>query len=214
MAAPGGEGDELEAGARPAGHDAYGVGRLLAFSDGVFAIAITLLVLSVPVPDVPAGPDLNARLGDALLRLAPNLGAFAFSFLLVGAQWMIHHRLLRGVRRSDRGLMWLNLLTLLGICLVPLATTLLVRYGDQPNGCIAYASLQVGISLSYMALRLYLANLAGRGRGASLLGLVQVAGFAASIPVAGLNVNAAYALWLGGFALARFMEGWTRRSAH
>ena len=206
------EGDEPVAGAQPAAYDAYGVGRLLAFSDGVFAIAITLLVLSVPVPSLPAGSDPSGRLAAELVRLAPNLGAFALSFVLVGVHWMVHHGLLREVRRADRGLMWLNVLTLLGICLVPLATTVLVRYGDLPSGCIAYAAVQVLISLCYTALRFYLAAQAGRGRRRALLSLVQLAGFAASIPVALLSVNAAYGLWMGGLVLARFIDGWTRAS--
>lgn len=210
MAAPRVEGDEPAK--QSAGeHDGYGVGRLLAFSDGVFAIAITLLVLTVPVPGLPrGGGDPNARLAAELVRLAPNLGAFVLSFVLIGAQWIIHHRLLREVRRTDSGLLWLNLLALLGICLVPLATSVLVRYGDLPIGCIAYAALQIGISLSYTALRYYLSAQSGQGRRQAVLGLVQLAGFAVSIPVAFLSVNAAYALWMGGFVVARLTDGWRR----
>ncbi len=96
---------------------------------------------------------------------------------------------------------------------MPFGPTVLVRYGDTAIGCIAYAALQVGISLSYTALRYYLAARAGSGRSQALLSLIQLAGFAISIPVALANVQAAYALWLGGFVVARLMDGWTRHSA-
>src|ERR1700730_2010910 len=118
-------------------HASYDVGRLLAFSDGVFAIAITLLVLGIPVPNVPPGPDQAARLAATLSGTAGNLEGFALSFVLVGAQWISHHRILRGVTFSTARLLWLNLLLLLGICLVPFATSLLVRYGDTTTGAIA-----------------------------------------------------------------------------
>jgi TMEM175 potassium channel family protein len=215
MAAPNVEGDEPIAAERGDDYDAYGVGRLLAFSDGVFAIAITLLVLSIPVPNLPPDtPDLNARLIAALRGLSGYLGGFALSFVLVGAHWMIHHRLLRRITHVERPLMWINLLILLGICLVPFATSLLVRYGETPAGAIVYAALQVGISLSYFALRTLLAEEGTGTRTSALLALVQVAGFAASIPVALVNVEVAYAFWLAGFFLARVIEGWagaTRR---
>src|SRR5215472_9480219 len=138
----------------------YDIGRLLAFTDGVFAIAITLLVLSIPVPNLPAAPDPSAQgalLATALAHLVPNLTGFVVSFILVGAQWIVHHRMLRQLDFCDGALLWLNLLILLGICLVPFGTGLLVRYGDTATGAIAYAGLQVGIGVSFLAMRLYLA---------------------------------------------------------
>jgi uncharacterized membrane protein len=208
MAAATVEGDEPAAERSAAAADAYGVGRLLAFSDGVFAIAITLLVLSIPVPDIPPhDPRANARLLDALLGLTPNLGGFALSFVLVGAHWMIHHRLFRQVTRIHRRLMWLNLLALLGICLVPFATTVLIRYGDTPTGAIAYASLQIAISLAYFALRVALAGQGAGSRASALLALVQLIGFVASIPLAlAGDVQVAYVLWVAGFAVARAVD--------
>jgi len=212
MAARTTEGDEPVARAT-AGRDGYGVGRLLAFSDGVFAIAITLLVLSIPIPDIdPAAPDLNQRLVDALRHLLPFLAGFGLSFVLVGAHWIIHHRTFRGIERADGRLLWLNLLVLLGICLVPFATSLLIRYGDAPVVTIAYAAVQVGISLAYFALRTYLAGLGGATHTSATLGLIQLSGFAISIPVALVSVKGAYVLWLSGIAVARVLDGWHRRS--
>src|SRR5258708_3986886 len=166
------EDDEPKAGSRPAAREGYDVGRLLAFSDGVFAIAITLLVLSIPVPEIPRGPDQSARLAAALFELRPQLLGFGLSFILVGAQWMAHHQMLRQLTFSDTRVLWLNLLILLGICLVPFATSLLVNYGDTAAGAIAYGSWQLLIGLSFMAMRTYLAVRGAAQRRSILLSLV------------------------------------------
>lgn len=105
--------------------DEYEIGRLLAFSDGVFAIAITLLVLGIPVPDLQ-NPS-NAVLTEALVRLLPNLFAFLLSFVLVGRYWSLHRQLLGALARGDRRVVALNLGLLLTICLVPFSSGLLTR---------------------------------------------------------------------------------------
>jgi uncharacterized membrane protein len=83
-------------------------GRLEAFSDGVFAIAITVLVLEIPVPRVDQG-----GLPDALLDQWPNYAAYAVSFAIVGIIWINHHAVFGYVERVDRGLLFLNLNLLL-----------------------------------------------------------------------------------------------------
>jgi uncharacterized membrane protein len=206
------EGDEPEVADHAAAPDGYDVGRLLAFSDGVFAIAITLLVLSIPVPNVSGSGAVEAgNLGAALVGLKTQLLGFGLSFVLVGGQWMAHHQLLRRLTFVDARVLWLNLLILLGICLVPFATSLLIRYGDSSTGTIAYASVQMLILLMFLTMRLYLAS---RGAGPSsspLVGVVSLAGFALSIPVALWHVTWAYYFWLGGFAVARLLETRFRR---
>ena len=120
------EDDELRAAAgRPT--NGYDLGRLLAFSDGVFAIAITLLVLNIPVPNLPAGTGPDEIRG-ALLALKPNLGGFVLSFFLVGTYWIGHHRLLLGANRLDGAGLWLNLFVLATVCLIPFSSGVLIRY--------------------------------------------------------------------------------------
>src|SRR5262245_35115433 len=97
-------------------HDQYEVGRLLALSDGVFAIAMTLLVLGIPVH--PLTDPSDTELQGALRNVLPDVGSFALSFLLVGTYWMAHRRLLKGVVRTDARLVWLNLFMLLLVCMV------------------------------------------------------------------------------------------------
>jgi uncharacterized membrane protein len=80
-------------------------GRLEAFSDGVFAIAITLLVLEIPVPQVEHG-----GLADALLDEWPAYAAYVVSFAIIGIIWINHHAVLGYVQSMDRGLLFLNLI--------------------------------------------------------------------------------------------------------
>jgi hypothetical protein len=95
-------------------------GRTEAFSDGVFAITITLLVLNLEVPEHPLGELLHA-----LLSQWPSYVAFSVSFLYVGIVWLNHHALFRLVRHSSLGLNWANLGVLFGTVLLPFPTAVL-----------------------------------------------------------------------------------------
>ncbi|MBV9690785.1 MAG: DUF1211 domain-containing protein [Ktedonobacteraceae bacterium] len=101
--------------------------RLEAFSDGVFAVAITLLVLDIRISTVdPSGKILdNLGLWSALLGQRSTLFAFVTSFLTVGIMWLNHHRVFKHVERTDTGLLLLNLLLLFLIVFVPVPTALL-----------------------------------------------------------------------------------------
>ena len=79
-------------------------GRLEAFSDGVFAIVITLLILDVRLP-----PGVHVSIG-ALWQLLPRLATFVLSFVVVGVYWVAHHNMMHFIERVDRSLLWLNLL--------------------------------------------------------------------------------------------------------
>jgi uncharacterized membrane protein len=107
--------------------------RLEAFSDGVFAIAITLLILEIKVP--PAG--VPGELGPALARLWPSYLAFIASFATIGVMWINHHRLFALIERNDEGLVALNLLLLLGVTWVPFPTALLAEHLLGPDQRIA-----------------------------------------------------------------------------
>src|SRR3954471_24131831 len=85
-----------------------GIERIAAFSDGVFAIAITLLVLNLKIPSLPADASSTA-LWSELLDDLPNLQAYVLSFLVIGLFWMTHHRVFTYIRRYDTTLVCLNL---------------------------------------------------------------------------------------------------------
>jgi uncharacterized membrane protein len=106
------------------------LGRIVAFSDGVMAVAITLLVLNVDVPRLPS--SRQDELGDKLFDLLPSLGAYALAFALVGGYWVNHHRFFESLRAFDDTLMALNLLFLALIALMPFSAELIDRYGEEP----------------------------------------------------------------------------------
>jgi uncharacterized membrane protein len=126
--------------------------RVLALSDGVFAIIIiTLLVLEVHVPELTQGQSLN----QALAEVRPSLVAFVVSFVLAGMYWVGHRDLFALIRRTDRGLVWLNILYLLPLCLLPFAAGLLGRYDTEPVALRIYGLVLVAIAGMRVAMWLY-----------------------------------------------------------
>jgi uncharacterized membrane protein len=127
------------------------VSRVEAFSDGVFAVAITLLVLQFAVPDVQSG-----KLLPELLRQWPLLVTYVASFLTVGVIWVNHHTIFSGIKQADRTLQFINLILLLFVVLVPYPTQLLARYlQSYPNGSVAaafYGIVMTGMGITFQAL--------------------------------------------------------------
>src|ERR1700710_2043054 len=99
------------------------VGRLEAFSDGVFAIVITLLILEIKVPKHAEGD-----LGHALAKQWPQYVAYLLSFLIVGIIWLNHHATFNLLARTDHGLQVLNLMLLLPVSVLPWPTAVLAEY--------------------------------------------------------------------------------------
>jgi len=124
------------------------VARIAAFSDGVFAIAITLLTLQLEIPK-------GGNLGQELMDLQRNFVAFVISFLVVGVYWVAHHRLFALVARYDMRLIWLNLLMLFFIVLQPFTTSVIAEHGDQPLAVIVYASTLAAAGFANAALAAY-----------------------------------------------------------
>jgi uncharacterized membrane protein len=129
--------------------DTNGTTRLETFSDGVFAIAATLLVLEFSVSAVPGG-----RLGHELLHLWPSYLAYATSFLTIGIIWINHHYCVETMARADRPLMFLNLLLLLTVAFLPFPTKLVAQYlqqaGERP-AVYAYDSTFLLMAIVYNA---------------------------------------------------------------
>jgi uncharacterized membrane protein len=116
--------------------------RLEAFSDGVFAIVITLLVLEIKVPHVPEN-----ELKQALIALLPKYFSFALSFIIIGVYWVSHHSMLHFIVKTDRVSLWLNMLVLFTICIIPFPTAII---GDYPNSFISI--LVYGVTLAAVNL--------------------------------------------------------------
>jgi uncharacterized membrane protein len=134
--------------------------RTEAFSDGVFAIAITLLALEVRVPSHEQA-EAAGGLFQALLNQWPSYFAFLTSFLTILIMWVNHHRLFRMFRRVDHIFLILNGLLLMGISLVPFTSALLAEYIDDAHdaqiGTMVYAGIFVLIALFFNAVWRYAA---------------------------------------------------------
>lgn len=118
--------------------------RIVNLSDGVFAIAITLLVLDIRAPDIPQGM-VSSQLPGALLSLWPKYLSYVLSFVGISAFWLIHHSIFRPIRSYDRILLYLNLMFLMVVAFLPFPTSLLGEYGDRQLPVAIYAAtLAVG----------------------------------------------------------------------
>jgi uncharacterized membrane protein len=106
--------------------------RLESFSDGVFAIVITLLILNV---HLERNQELTLQ---ALARLAPDIVAFVLSFVIVGVYWVSHHSMMHMIRVVDRRLLWLNLLVLLAVVFIPFPAWMLGQHLWNPIAAITY----------------------------------------------------------------------------
>ncbi|MER6126096.1 TMEM175 family protein [Streptomyces sp. NPDC001795] len=126
--------------------------RVEAFSDGVFAIAITLLILEIKVPKVGEHGDLWHALGAQW----PSYAAYVVSFLFIGIIWINHHQLLSYVARVDRTLMFLNLLVLMVVAVVPWPTAMLAEYLQEDEAshvaAAVYSLVMVAMALAFHAL--------------------------------------------------------------
>jgi len=132
--------------------------RLELFSDGVIAIAITLLVLDIKIPQAAPG-ELLHELGVHW----PAYVAYVLSFTVIGIMWVSHHSMFERIGHVDRGLLFTNLLLLLGIGFLPFPTSLLAEYTKQggENSHIAaaiYSATMALIGLAFLAIWTYLAR--------------------------------------------------------
>jgi uncharacterized membrane protein len=175
--------------------------RIVAFSDGVFAIAITLLVLNLEVPERIPGDDLTT----ALLEQWPDLMAYVISFAVIGRFWIVHHRFFSSVVGFDGRLLWLNLFYLGWIALFPFSAQVLGDHGGDAGAIVLYSVNLSGITLVGLlmfrdAQRDGLARIPpqemqeGQRRAATVAAV-----FLASIPVALIDPHVAPFLWLALF---------------
>lgn len=184
--------------------DERDLGRIVAFSDGVMAVAITLLVLNLEVPQVK--PD---ELNDALVDLIPSLGAYVLAFALVGRFWAIHHNLFEKLRGFDRMLMALNLLFLALIVLIPFAANLYDEYTDEPLAAAVLGAILGLAALDNWAMTRHVLQrdfIRETHRGetepfGSPVGLSFTIAFLLSVPAAFVSVHLAEALWISTLVL-------------
>ena len=131
--------------------------RIVFFSDAVFAIAITILVLDIRVPDIPEG-RVAAELPAQILTLGPKYLSYVISFLVLAVYWQAHHRVFKHIRGYDGTLVWLNFLFLMAVAFLPFPTSLLGEYSGQQVSVVIYAANAAGASLLLSAISWYAAK--------------------------------------------------------
>jgi uncharacterized membrane protein len=192
------------------------LGRIGAFTDGVMAVAITLLVLNLEVPTLASGESL----ADALFDLLPSLGAYLLAFALVGRFWVLHHNLFERLHGFDPPLMTLNLAFLALIALLPFSTDLYDVYTDEGlaaavlGGTLGLAAL-AHWEMNQYALRHGFVRAEHRAETESgrPIGLGLAAVFLLSVPAAFLTVHLAEAMWISTVLLRYPLRRLGRRTS-
>jgi uncharacterized membrane protein len=128
--------------------------RIVALTDGVFAIVMTLLVLEISIPEI-AQSSLHTELPGRLLALWPKLLSYIISFIILGIFWYLHHIAFHYIKRSDNGLVWLNILFLMFIALIPFSTALFGSYGTEQLALIIYAMNIILVSATRLIIWIY-----------------------------------------------------------
>jgi uncharacterized membrane protein len=186
-------------GARPPVKETIEFARIVAFTDGVFAIAITVLVLGIDVPDELPDDGLD----DFLLDSWRQLFAYFLSFAVIGRFWLSHHQVFSTLHDFDRLLLVLNLVYLSFLVLIPFPTNLLGEYGSEPEPVAAYAFVIGSVSLLSWGMLRYALRRGHVGEGLRAEASDMAAGalfpavvFFASIPIALLSPTVAQLAWL------------------
>lgn len=191
------------------------IGRIISLSDGVFAFALTLLVLGLTVPSVAGG---SASSTSYHLRLAlqgdwAKFLAYAFAFVMIALYWMIHHRTFRYIQRYDFVLLWLNMMVLMEVAVMPFVLQVYTTYTDSQTAVVLFAFMQIVTGVTINILWRYASS------GHRLIdpklpseeiryyanrGLLPAALFALSIGISFVNVAWAEYSWVVALILGRF----------
>jgi uncharacterized membrane protein len=202
------------------GRDSVEFARVLTFSDGLFAIAMTLLVVGIEVPDIPDTDDVS-ELADSLNDLSGSFISFFISFAVIGRYWLAHHQFFSRLKRMDQGLIGLNMIYLCFVAFLPFPTALLGNFFENPLSIAIYAVAVALVSGMEVVLyrRAQLHDLLERHlpddvyRWGAMVSLSPVVFFLASIPVAFLNTGVAVGVWLLGIPFQLIADRWKPEGA-
>ena len=211
------EGREARAAVAPVG-EAPGedLSRIIALSDGVFAFALTLLVLSLTVPAIDTAglspSQVSGNLGAALWGDWPKFLGYVFTFVMITFWWMVHHRTFRYIQRYDSVLMWTNMVILMEIAVMPFVLGVYIAYSDTQIAAVLFSVFQICTGLTINFLWRY------ASKGHRLIdpklptaeisyfanrGLISPIAFAGSIAISFVSVQGAEYFWFVPIVLAR-----------
>jgi TMEM175 potassium channel family protein len=134
--------------------DALSPSRLISFSDGVFAIAITILVFNLKVPEIPAAA-VHRLLPEQVKAMWPHFMAYLLSFLLVAIYWAVHHRMLDLIIHVDNRFIWINIFYLLMVSFIPFPSALMGTYPDEAFTMVFYLCSMIAVGCFSMLLWWY-----------------------------------------------------------
>ncbi len=137
-----------------------GTARLEAFSDGVMAIIVTLLIFEVRLPEVPSDAT-NQQMWDAVAAIAPKFLSFTVSFFTIAIYWVNHHHFFSRITHSDWKLLWANNLLLFFLTIVPFTTAILGDHPGLPVAAFLYG-LDLGLAAAAFSLMGYYVFFVGR----------------------------------------------------
>lgn len=194
--------------------------RVLSFSDALFAIAMTLLVVSITVPMLSNGDDVG-ELADALNDLTSNFISFFISFAVIGRYWLAHHQFFALLGRMDQGLISINLLYLAFIAFLPFPTALLGFYFENPLSVVIYAaSVSIISGMEVVQFRhAYRSGLLRNPISAEVYrwgvtnSLSPVAFFVISLPLAFVSTTFAVVCWFAVIPFSIFLGRWKPEGA-
>ena len=193
---------------------------MLTFTDGLFAIAMTLLVVDLTVPVIKDTDNVH-DLANALADETATYVSFFISFAVIGRYWMAHHAFFSTLARIDRTMIWLNLVYLMFIAFLPFPTALLGRYFENPLSIAIYAVNVAAVSGMEVVLfsRAQNHGLLDKRlprdvyRYGAAMSLSPVIFFVLSIPVAFVSTTLAVLFWFLGIPLAAIAERWKPEGA-
>lgn len=128
--------------------------RIEAFSDGVLSIILTIMVFDIKFPRMAEGFNDTTAIQE-LIKLAPRLGAYAISFLIIGIMWVNHHHLFTLVQRGDEKLLWYNLHLLFWLSLIPFPTSMLGGNPFLEESAVCYGIVLTMTAFAFLLLRRY-----------------------------------------------------------
>jgi TMEM175 potassium channel family protein len=194
--------------------------RALAFSDGLFAISMTLLVVGITVPTLTDGDSVH-ELAEALNDLTSNFVSFFVSFAVIGRYWVAHHTYFAQLESLDRALIALNLVYLAFIAFLPFPTALLGTYFENPLSIVIYAvnvalvsgmevvlfrhSYRAGLLRQTIPLNVY--------RWGAAMSLSPVVFFLLSVPVAFVDTGLAVTVWFLAVPVGVVASRWAPEGA-
>ncbi|MEP6984688.1 MAG: TMEM175 family protein, partial [Chloroflexota bacterium] len=187
------------------------LGRMNALSDGVYAIALTLLAFDIRIPD----NTLAGELSTTLVALAPKLLIYLISFIAIGGAWGSHQRMLSQIKRGDGLPVWFNLLSLLFVTLLPASAALLGRFPSEYIAIVLFAADVILIQLTALwlwrhASKYGLLNASLDPRVVRSIGrrlILSAVCFGLSVVLVVLNTNLVYIGWISLFVFI-FTTDW------